>query len=500
MTTKKQKVDNQIYGKVPPQSKDLEKSVLGTILLERDAFDIVIEILIPESFYVDAHKKVFAAMVNLARKNMPIDTLTVAEELIRSEELEAIGGPYYISKLLDAVVSGANVETHARIIAQHFIKREFIRIGGEMIMQGFDDSIDVFDMQDSIDKQISEIITGNRKNTYTPISTGVAKAIQRIEELRMNESHITGVESGFNSLDNITHGWQPTDLIILAARPSVGKTAFAGNVGVNAAKSFYSKSIQANEPAKSVAIFSLEMSTGQLINRMISCESEIWLENISNGRLDDEQMRTLYTKSVNQLSELPIFIDDSASLNIFELRAKCRRLKNKNNVGLIIIDYLQLMNGVGDSRNGNREQEISKISRDLKGLAKELQVPIIALSQLSRKTEDRKGEAKIPQLSDLRESGAIEQDADMVMFLYRPEYYDITANEHGETTKGETHVKIAKHRNGKLETIKLRALLHIQKFIEDNDQESAFTYQKPAGFVSIGTRLKTEHYQDDNPF
>jgi replicative DNA helicase len=261
-------------------------------------------------------------------------------------------------------------------------------------------------------------------------------------------------------MDRVTYGWQNTDLIILAARPAVGKTAFALNLARTAA-------LNSSKPTP-VAFFSLEMSAGQIVQRILSAESEIWLEKIARGKLEEHEMRQLYKNGIQRLSEAPIFIDDSAALNIFELRAKCRRLKNKHKVGLIIIDYLQLMSGAGENRNMNREQEISRISRDLKALAKELNVPIIALSQLSREVEKRKDGNKMPQLSDLRESGAIEQDADMVMFLYRPEYYDINANEFGESNKGETHVRIAKHRNGTLETIKLRALLHIQKFVEDD--------------------------------
>jgi replicative DNA helicase len=251
----------------------------------------------------------------------------------------------------------------------------------------------------------------------------------------------------------------------LAARPSVGKTAFALNLAKNAA-------LHASKPTP-VAFLSLEMSASQLVQRILSAESEIWLEKIARGKLEEHEMKQLYAKGIQKLAQAPIFIDDTAALNIFEFRAKCRRLKNKHNVGLIIIDYLQLMSGTGENRNSNREQEISRISRDLKSLAKELSVPIIALSQLSREVEKRKEGNKMPQLSDLRESGAIEQDADMVMFLYRPEYYDITSNEMGESNKGETHVRIAKHRNGSLETVKLRALLHIQKFIEETGSDFA---------------------------
>jgi replicative DNA helicase len=285
----------------------------------------------------------------------------------------------------------------------------------------------------------------------------LVKTIQRIDDLRNKQEEISGVPTGFPTLDKVTYGWQQTDLIILAARPSVGKTAFALNLLRSAA-------LHPTKPT-AVAFFSLEMGAGQLVSRILSAESGIMLEKISRGRLEDYEMQQLYSKGVTKLSDAPIYIDDTAALNIFEFRAKARRLVNKHKVGLIIIDYLQLMSGSGE-KNSNREQEISRISRDLKTLAKELQVPIIALSQLSRAVETRK-ESKMPQLSDLRESGAIEQDADMVMFLYRPEYYEINTNEMGESNRGETHVRIAKHRNGSLETIKLRALLHIQKFVED---------------------------------
>jgi replicative DNA helicase len=295
---------------------------------------------------------------------------------------------------------------------------------------------------------------------------------------------VTGVPSGYPKLDQVTFGWQNSDLIILAARPSVGKTAFALNLARNAA-------LHPTKPT-GVAMFSLEMSSSQLVQRMLSAESEIWLEKIARGRLEEHEMQQLYKKGIQRLTKAPMFIDDTAALNIFELRAKCRRLKSKHNIGLIIIDYLQLMTGGGDNKNSNREQEISTISRNLKGLAKELQVPIIALSQLSREVEKRKDGAKIPMLSDLRESGAIEQDADMVMFLYRPEYYDISANEFGESNKGETHVRIAKHRNGSLENIKLRALLHIQKFIELEENDEGGVLGK-----SQGTMKRIP--DDDNP-
>ena len=498
---------NMVFGKVPPQAKDLEEAVLGAIMLEKSAFDTVIEILKPDCFYTESNQRIFKAMISLAQKTLPIDLLTVVEELKIKEELELVGGPYYVSKLTNAVVSSANIEAHSRIVLQKFIQRELIRISGEIIGDAYEDSTDVFDLLDDAESKLFEITNNHLRKNFDDINTVLVKTIQRIEDMRNRDEDITGVPSGFPSLDKITYGWQPTDLIVLAARPSVGKTAFALNLARSAA-------LHPTKPV-AVAFFSLEMSAGQLVQRILSAESEIWLEKISRGKLEEHEMKQLYKRGIEKLSNAPIFIDDTAALNIFELRAKCRRLKNKHNVGMIIIDYLQLMSGAGENRNGNREQEISRISRDLKGLAKELQVPIIALSQLSREVEKRKEGAKIPQLSDLRESGAIEQDADMVMFLYRPEYYDITANEMGESNKGETYVKIAKHRNGSLDTIKLKALLHIQKFIEDTDGGSDFGRAIPGGnfrpvksdddggaklYIQKGSKMNDGAFDEDAPF
>lgn len=452
-------LSTMIYGKVPPQAKDLEEAVLGAVMLEKGAFDTVVEILKPECFYVDGHQRIFNAMKSLANKSQPIDILTVVEELRSREELDLVGGPYYVTKLTNAVVSSANIEAHSRIILQKFIQRELIRISGEIISDAYEDSTDVFDLLDQAESKIYEVTSTHLRNAYETIDSVLVKTIQRIEDLRHKNEDISGVPSGFVSLDRVTYGFQSTDLIILAARPSVGKTAFALNLARNAA-------LHPTKPTP-VAFFSLEMSAGQLVQRILSAESEIWLEKISRGKMEEHEMKQLYARGIQKLSQAPLFIDDTPALNIFELRAKARRLKNASNIGMIIIDYLQLMSGTGENRNSNREQEISNISRSLKGLAKELQIPIIALSQLSREVEKRKEGNKMPQLSDLRESGAIEQDADMVMFLYRPEYYDITQDEMGDSNRGETHVRIAKHRNGSLETIKLRALLHIQKFIED---------------------------------
>ena len=506
---------NMVYGKVPPQAKDLEEAVLGAMMLERGAFDIVVEILKPNCFYVEAHQRIFGAMQSLANKSQPIDILTVAEELRTKEELDLVGGPYYLTRLTNAVVSAANIEAHARIILQKFIQRELIRVSGEIINDAFEDATDVFDLLDDAETKLFEITNNNLRKNFESIDSVLVNTIKRIEDLRNKNEDLTGVASGFPSLDRVTYGWQRTDLIILAARPAVGKTAFALNLARNAA-------MQAGKPTP-VAFFSLEMSASQLVQRILSAESEIWLEKISRGKMEEHEMKQLYARGVQRLAQAPLFIDDTPALNIFELRAKCRRLKNKHDIGMVIIDYLQLMSGTGDGRNSNREQEISNISRNLKALAKELSIPIIALSQLSRAVETRgagKDGTKMPQLSDLRESGAIEQDADMVMFLYRPDYYEnMTTNEYGESNKGETYVKVAKHRNGSLDTIKLKALLHIQKFIEDDSSGGDFGGSPPQGgnwkpvagldggggndaklYIQKGSKMNDGEFDDGAPF
>jgi replicative DNA helicase len=484
-------LSTMVYGKVPPQAKELEAAVLGCITLARGAnenpFDIVVEILQPEHFYFEPHQRIFRAMVALYRKSHPIDILTLMEQLKSTDELEQVGGAFALTKLEDRVVSTAGIENHCRIILEKFMKREMIRISGESISSAYDDTVDTFDMLDTHEQQFTSLRTGTIKNDFVSNDTAVVRAIQRIEELRSQPSHITGIPSGFDSLDRITHGWQNGDLIILAARPSVGKTAFALHLARSAAMA---------RKKTAVAFFSLEMSIGQVTNRNISAISGIWLDLIVSGRLDNEQSKHLIT-STHEMSGIPIHWDDTAAMTIFELRAKCRRVKRKHDVGLIIVDYLQLMSGVNE-RSLNREQEVEQISRGLKQIAKELNIPIIALSQLSRAVENRTGSTKMPQLSDLRNSGAIEQDADLVMFMYRPEYYDINSNENGETTKGETHVRIAKHRNGSLETIKLRAMLHIQKFVEWEGESFYKPGSLPAGNWTLVKQDEDE--DDDNPF
>jgi replicative DNA helicase len=475
-------LSTMVYGKVPPQARDLEEAVLGAIMLEKNAFDSASEVLKPECFYVDAHQRIFAAMIGLQSKSMPIDILTVVEELRKRDELDIVGGPYYVTKLTNTVVSSAHIETHCKILIQKFIQRELIRLSGEVISDSYEDSADAFGLLDVAESKLFELSNSFVKGNYEDIGNVLVQSVNRIEELRNKKDDISGVASGFRELDAITNGWQPTDLVIIAARPAVGKTAFALNLARNAA-------MHPTNPTP-VGVFSLEMSNPQLVQRILSAQSDVHMEKISRGRLEDHEMEQLYSKGVKALSEAPIYLDDTPSLNVFELRAKCRRMVSRNKVGMIIIDYLQLMSGGGENKGMNREQEISGISRALKGLAKELKVPVLALSQLSRAVESRKEGNKIPQLSDLRESGAIEQDADMVIFIYRPEYYEINADEMGQSVKGETHIKIAKHRNGSLDTVKLKAMLHVQKFIDWDEDENNYGAGLPAAsnFKPIGSQ------------
>lgn len=460
-TRRKPDINALVYGKIPPQAIELEEAVLGAIMLEKDKLAEVLEIIQSEDcFYTDANQKIYASVRRLFDKGMPVDLLTVTEELRKSDELELVGGAYYLTRLTLSVVSSAHVEAHARIIMEKFIQRELIRISSQVIGDAYEDSTDVFDLLDKAESNLYEITDKHLRKNYKSLNEVLVKTVQEIEEAKNKKDDLTGIPSGFTTLDKLTSGWQKTDLIILAARPAVGKTAFCLNLAMNAAMH--------HSGPYPVAFFSLEMGAGQLVKRMLAAVTEVSMDAITKGRMQEHEFIQM-TQRMNKLASAPIFLDDQAALNIFELRAKARRLKQKNDIRMIIIDYLQLMQGsVGNG--GNREQEISKISRDLKALAKELEVPIIALSQLNRSVEARK-ESKVPQLSDLRESGAIEQDADMVMFLYRPEYYGINNDAMGEPIEGETHVHVAKHRNGSTDTVKVRFIKEYQKFVDlpDND-------------------------------
>jgi replicative DNA helicase len=445
------------HGKLPPQAIELEEAVLGAIMLEKDALTSVIDILKPETFYKEVHQLIFEAITQLFQKTEPIDILTVTNQLKSNGKLEIIGGPYYITQLTNRISSAANIEFHARILMQKFIQRELIRTSSEIIRDSFEDTTDVFDLLDKAEQNLFSLSETNLRRNVQDMPALIKEAVENIEKAKNMEGHLSGVPSGFSALDRITNGWQPSDLIIIAARPGMGKTAFVLTMARNIAVDF----------KRPMAVFSLEMSAIQLVTRLISAETMLPADKLKKGTLENHEWHQLNAK-IKNLEDAKLLIDDTPALTIFELRAKCRRLKAQYDIQLAVVDYLQLMSGGGENR-GNREQEISNISRSLKALAKELNIPIIALSQLSRAVETRGGSKK-PILSDLRESGAIEQDADMVLFIYRPEYYKITEDQQGNSTAGIAEISIAKHRNGKLDDINLRFIDQYARFmdIEEN--------------------------------
>ena len=465
-------------GKLPPQVIDLEEAVLGAMMIDKKGVDDVIDILQPDAFYKDAHKHIFEAILQLFTETQPIDLLTVSTQLKKNGKLELAGGDFYLIQLTQKIASSAHIEFHSRIILQKFIQRSLIRISSEIIEESYDETTDVFDLLDKAESKLYEVTQGNIKRSSETAQSLVLQAKKRIEEIAGKEG-LSGVATGFEKLDEVTSGWQPSDLIIIAARPGMGKTAFVLSMARNVSIQF----------GHAVAIFSLEMASVQLITRLISSETGLSSEKLRTGKLEKHEWEQLSTK-VKDLEKAPLFIDDTPSLSIFDLRAKCRRLASQHGIKLIIIDYLQLMTAGGSGKGGgNREQEISTISRNLKALAKELNVPVIALSQLSRAVETR-GSSKRPLLSDLRESGAIEQDADIVSFIYRPEYYKIEEwdDDEASSTQGQAEFIIAKHRNGGLENIRLKFLGHLGKF--DNLEE--FT----GGYDDLPSKMN----HDDNPF
>jgi len=445
-------------GRLQPQARELEQVVLGALMLEKDAFSIVSDILKPECFYEKANAIVYSAIMDLATKQEPIDMMTVTEQLKKRGELEEIGGALYISKLTEKVASSAHIEFHARIIAQKYLARELIKFTALIQDKAFDETIDVDDLMQEAEGQLFEISQNNLKKDFTQINPVIKDAFKQIKDAMENKNGFSGLRSGFTGIDKITAGWQKSDLIIIAARPAMGKTAFVLSMAKNMAMNF----------STPVAVFSLEMSNVQLVNRLIMNVCELDGDVIKSGHYQEHEWTQLNTK-INELYDIPLYVDDTPSLSVFELRTKARRLVREHKVACIIIDYLQLMNASGMTF-GSREQEVSTISRSLKGLAKELNIPIIALSQLNRSVESRQGpEGKRPQLADLRESGAIEQDADMVCFIHRPEYYKITDDGQGHDLRGLAEIIIAKHRNGAVGTVYLRFLSNMAKFINLED-------------------------------
>jgi replicative DNA helicase len=445
-------VDNMAIevGKVPPNAVEIEEAVLGALMLEKDAIFRVVDVLSPDAFYKEAHQHIYQAVMDLSRENEPVDMISVIEKLRKNNTLEKAGGDYYITQLTYRIGSIAHLEHHAKLVAEKYLQRELIRISGEIQRRAFEDSTDVIDLIDFSEQEMYKIAEGNIKKQTNSMGSVIEQALDEIEAASKNTGDLSGIPSGFTDLDRVTSGWQRSDLIIMAARPSMGKTAFVLNMARNMAI--------ANHP---VVVFSLEMSSVQLVKRMISTETEIPQEKIKTGKLEDWEWQQLESR-LPALSNAPLYVDDTPGLSIFELRAKCRRLHREKGLSLVIIDYLQLMNAAGQS---SREQEVSVISRSLKALAKELNVPVIALSQLNRSVTTRQGE-KRPMLSDLRESGAIEQDADIVLFIHRPEMLAIDQYEDGTPTEGMADIIIAKHRNGAVADIRLRFEGKYARFVD----------------------------------
>lgn len=468
-------------GKLQPQDKELEEAVLGALMLEKDAYTIVCDILKKESFYEPTHQTIYEAITQLAARQRPIDMLTVVEQLRQNGTLNEIGGAVRISELTGRVASAAHIEYHARIVAQKYLARELISFSSEIQNKAFDETNDVDDLLQEAEGKLFEISQRNVKKDVTQIDPVINEAIKQIQIAANRTDGMSGLQTGFYELDRYTSGWQNSDLIIIAARPAMGKTAFVLSMAKNMAVGY-------NTP---VAIFSLEMSNVQLVNRLIVNTCEIPGEKIKSGQLQPYEWEQLMSR-IKNLYNAPIYIDDTPSLSVFELRTKARRLVREHNVKIIIIDYLQLMNASGMSF-GSREQEVSTISRSLKQLAKELNIPIIALSQLNRGVETRQGENKRPQLADLRESGAIEQDADMVCFIHRPEYYlKSSQDDSGRDIRGLAEFIIAKHRSGATGDARMRFKNELARFQNWDDDTSLQNIQSK---MNSGTVAAT----DSNP-
>lgn len=494
-TTDSAPQDISLYGKVPPQALDLEEAVLGAMMLNQNALNIIIDQLTTSMFYKESHSKIFGAIQRLFSASAPIDILTVTNELKKSGDLEIVGGPFYIASLTNRISSAANIEFHTRILAEKFIQRELIRVSNNILVDAYKDSTDAIELLDKAAQEMFEIAESNFKKKVQDMPSLVREAVKNIEKAKDHEDQLSGIPSGFVELDRITSGWQRSDLIILAARPGMGKTAFVLSMARNMA-------VKYNKP---IAVFSLEMSAIQLITRLISSESRIPNDKLKSGKLDGHEWQQLLDK-ITPLTEAKMMIDDTPGLSVFELRAKARRFKQQHDIQCIVIDYLQLMTAGGDAK-GNREQEISTISRSLKNLAKELNIPIIALSQLNRGVETRTGSKK-PVLADLRESGAIEQDADMVLFIYRPEYYKLEEFEDQTPTQGMAEIIIAKHRNGALDDVRLRFIAQFAQFDNlDSDADSNpfflpndnFDNQMPFTTKTMQSKMNDDS-EDDAPF
>ena len=461
-------------GRKPPQAPDIEEAVLGALLLEPESIADVRDTLVPECFYKQENRKIFMAISALASRHAAVDIYTVAQELAKNGELDEVGGEVYLSRLSMKIAAAAHLEYHTTILVQKYIQRELISISYQTIKDSFEDNIPVDDLLDNTQERLFSLADRNMRKDYQNISDILSAVIDDLQKDQEKGDGLSGVPSGYTGIDRVTLGWQPSDLIIIAARPSMGKTAFVLTMARNIA-------VEHNVP---VAFFSLEMSSKQLVKRLMISETGLPAEKIKGGKKLEEYEWSQLNDRLNALSKAPLYIDETPSLSIYEFRSKARRLVSSQQVKLIIIDYLQLMTGPPELK-GMREQEVSSISRSLKAIAKELDVPIIALSQLSRAVETRGGE-KRPQLSDLRESGAIEQDADIVMFIHRPDYYGLSQ----DGAPGQTDIIIAKHRNGEVTDVPMRFRSSEVKFVDATD--AAFDMDPSGGSIIRGSRMNED--------
>ena len=473
------------YAHIQPQATDIERIVLGALMIDKDAFSVVSEILHPETFYEPRHQKIYKAIQSLSLEENPVDIMTVVEELKKEGTLEDVGGAAYILELSSRVASSAHIEYHAKILAQKFLARQLISFAGVIETKAFDETVDVDELMQEAEGSLFELSQKNMRQDFVHVDPVVKQAIEILQKAAANKGGLTGIPTGYTKLDDYTAGWQKSDLVIIAGRPAMGKTSFALSLARNIAVDY-------NKP---IAFFSLEMNNVQLVNRLISNVCEIEGKKILNGQLDDEEWSRL-DKNVRKLQTAPIYIDDTPGMSIFELRTKARRLVREKGVEIIMIDYLQLMNANG-ARFGSRQEEVSTISRSLKGLAKELDIPVLALSQLNRTVEGREGpDGKRPQLSDLRESGAIEQDADMVLFVHRPEYYRIFEDNNHNDLRGKAQIIIAKHRKGGTGDVLLNFRGEFTRF--DNPTES---HDSPfGGGEIIGSKINGDDPSAPPPF
>ncbi|NQT24315.1 replicative DNA helicase [candidate division KSB1 bacterium] len=444
------KSKDTVFDRVPPQSLEAERAVLGSIMLDNDCIGRVIELLDERCFYRTSNQKIYSAVLTLFERNEPVDLITLSEVLKRTKMLDEIGGAYYLTELAESVPSAANVEYHARIVLERYLLRMLITESAGIAQDCFESNENVFDLLDRAEQRIFRLSERRLSNTFQHIDKIMHGAMEKVESFHARQGMVTGVPTGFTQLDELTSGFQNGELIVVAGRPSMGKTAFCLNIARNAA-------ILGQFP---VGIFSLEMSREQLALRLLCAEARVDAHRVRTGTLADDQWKNL-SACVGTLTEAPIFIDDTPAMTVLEMRAKARRLKKEKNLGMLVIDYMQLMQGPRGVES--RQQEISAISRSLKALSKELDIPVVALSQLSRAVESRGGD-KRPMLSDLRESGAIEQDADVVIFIYRPEFYGIAVNDDGQSVEGRAEIIIGKQRNGPVGTIHLSFVKQWAKF------------------------------------